>query len=137
VTLVFKVPSVVRLLRAVRSARKAIRFSRENVYARDGGRCQYCERRVTRNEATYDHVVPRAIGGHTTWTNIVIACVRCNQRKGGRTPEQAGMTLRSTPAKPRKVPDTFRISLSFAGGAPQSWRTWLRDYAYWNVELDE
>jgi 5-methylcytosine-specific restriction endonuclease McrA len=137
VTVVFKMPSVVRLLRALRGARKAIKFSRENVYARDGGKCQYCERHVARHEATYDHVLPRALGGLTTWTNIVIACVACNQRKGGKTPEQAGMKLRNLPVKPKKLPDTFRITLTFARGMPESWKAWVQAYAYWNTELDE
>jgi 5-methylcytosine-specific restriction endonuclease McrA len=137
VTFVFKMPSVVRLLRALRGARKAIKFSRENVYARDGGKCQYCETRVARHEATYDHVVPRALGGHTTWFNIVIACVRCNQRKGGKTPEQAGMKLRCAPVRPKKLPETFRITLTLTKGMPESWKTWIQAYAYWNTELDE
>ena len=137
VTFVFKMPSVVRLFRALRGARRAIKFSRENVYARDGGRCQYCGVGVRRDEITYDHVVPRAIGGKTTWENIVTSCVACNQAKGGRTPGQAGMKLRSTPVKPRKLPDTFRITFTFREGMPDSWRAFLRDFSYWNGELDD
>ena len=137
VTFVFKMPSVVRLLRALRRANKVIKFSRENVYARDGGKCQYCGLTTPRHEATYDHVVPRARGGRTTWENIVIACVPCNQTKGGKTPEQAGMKLRTAPVKPKKLPETFRITLTFRVGMPEIWKAWLRDYAYWNTELDE
>jgi len=102
VTFAVKMPSVIRFLRAVRNRKRAIKFSRENVYARDHGRCQYCNARVSRQDATYDHVVPRAQGGHTTWENVVICCFSCNQRKGGRTPPQAGMSLLSTPVKPKR-----------------------------------
>ena len=137
VTFVFKMPSVVRLLRALRGARKAIKFSRENVYARDGGRCQYCGAGVRRDEITYDHVVPRALGGKTTWENIVTACIGCNQRKGGRTPEQAGMKLRSSPVKPKRLPETFRVTFTFRKGMPESWRSFLRSHSYWNGELEE
>ena len=137
VTFVVKVPSVVRLLRALRGAKKGIKFSRENVYARDGGRCQYCGAGVRRSEITFDHVVPRALGGTTKWENIVIACVPCNQKKGGRTPVQAGMKLRATPVKPKKLPDAFRVSFTFTKGMPETWRAFLRDYSYWNGELDE
>ena len=126
VSLALKMPSVVRLYRALRGARRVVKFAREHVYARDGGRCQYCDERVTRHEATYDHVVPRAQGGKTTWTNIVIACVRCNQRKGGKAPEQAGMKLRCAPVKPKKLPDRFRITLTFGQGVPESWKSWMR-----------
>ena len=67
----------------------------------------------------------------------MIACLACNQRKGGRTPEQAGMKLRCPPVKPKKLPETFRITLTIDKGMPASWKNWLRDYAYWNTELDE
>jgi len=136
VTLEVKVPSVIRFIRAVRGKRKMIRFSRENVFARDSGKCQYCGTKVPRHESTYDHVLPRSQGGHTKWENIVIACLSCNQKKGGRTPEQAGMKLKTKPVRPTKLPDTMRITLCYEPGMPSSWRTWLRDYSYWNGELE-
>lgn len=137
VALEIKVPSVIRFLEAVLRRRRVVRFSRENVFARDGGRCQYCGARVSRREATYDHVVPRAQGGRTTWENIAIACLPCNQRKGGRTPDQAGLRLRTRPTRPTRLPDTIRVVVGFEKGVPASWRSWLRDYAYWNGELEE
>jgi 5-methylcytosine-specific restriction endonuclease McrA len=133
----FKVPSVVRFLRMLVRRKPVIRFSRENVYARDLGRCQYCQRKVTRAEATYDHVLPRAQGGRTTWENIVIACVPCNQAKGGRTPEQARMPLKVKPVKPTKLPDALRLTFRFEKGMPASWQTWLRDLTYWHGSLEE
>ncbi|MCU0698486.1 MAG: HNH endonuclease [Myxococcaceae bacterium] len=132
-----KVPSVVRFLRMLVRRKPVLRFSRENVYARDQGRCQYCQRRVTRAEATYDHVLPRAQGGRTTWENIVIACVPCNQAKGGRTPEQARMPLKVKPVKPTKLPDSLRLTFRFEKGMPESWQTWLRDLTYWHGSLEE
>ena len=93
VTFVIRLPSVVRLLRLVRRRNRPVRFSRRNIYVRDGFRCQYCGRRPPVEDLTYDHVVPRALGGQTGWENIVAACVECNARKGGRTPAQAGMRL--------------------------------------------
>jgi 5-methylcytosine-specific restriction endonuclease McrA len=66
VTLEIKMPSVIRFLRAVRARKRTPKFSRENVYARDNGRCQYCMGKIQRHEATYDHVTPRALGGKTT-----------------------------------------------------------------------
>jgi 5-methylcytosine-specific restriction endonuclease McrA len=137
ITLELRMPSVIRFLKIVRGAKRAIKFSRENVYARDGGRCQYCSLKVARHESTYDHVVPRAQGGVTSWDNVVICCVPCNQRKGGRTPEQAGMRLLSRPSKPKKLPETVRITFTYEKGMPVSWRAYLRDIAYWHVKLDE
>lgn len=135
VTFSIKMPSVVRFLKAIRGKKKAIKFSRENVYARDNGQCQYCASKITRAEATYDHVTPRAQGGQTNWENIVIACVPCNQKKGGKTPTQAGMKLRSVPVRPKKLPE-MRFTLIWRKGMPQSWTNWVRDIVYWNGELD-
>ena len=101
VTFEVKMPSVVRFLRMLKRRKAIVRFSRENVYARDHAQCQYCGKTVSRPEATYDHVHPRSQGGGTHWENIVIACVPCNQRKGGRRPEQTrGMQLLFVPYAP-------------------------------------
>ncbi len=132
-----KMPSVVRFFRMLARRKPIVRFSRENVYARDNGQCQYCARKVTRPEATYDHVTPRSQGGRTTWENIVIACVPCNQAKGGRTPQQARMALRSVPVKPKKLPDSVRLTFMFQKGMPASWSNWLRDMTYWHGSLDQ
>lgn len=137
VTVEIKMPSVIRFVRAMRKGSKGIRFSRDNVYLRDNARCQYCGQKVSRPEATYDHVLPRAQGGKTTWENVVIACVPCNQRKGCRTPTQAGMALRTTPARPTKVADSMRFTFVYEKGMPLSWRKFLRDVAYWHTELEE
>ena len=136
VTLEFKIPSIVRFIRAMRSKKKIVKFSRENVYMRDNGTCQYCGDKVQRASITYDHVIPRAQGGKTEWTNIVISCSLCNQKKGNRTPLQAGMMLRSMPIKPKKLSDHAFVTLQWRRGDPLSWRDWLASHSYWNGELD-
>jgi 5-methylcytosine-specific restriction endonuclease McrA len=136
VTFSIKMPSIVRFLRAMRGKKKAIKFSRENVYARDKGKCQYCGTRVGRHEATYDHVTPKAQGGNTNWENIVICCVPCNQDKGNRTPSQAKMRLLSTPVKPKRLPDGMTITLMWRKNEPISWKQFLTDMSYWNGELE-
>lgn len=137
VTFELRMPSVVRFLRRLTRRNLVVRFSRENVFARDRGRCQYCGRRLARHEATFDHVRPRAQGGTTHWENVVIACLPCNQRKGGRTPEQARMALLSRPVRPTRLPDSIRMTFAYEKGMPPSWRTWLRDVTYWHGSLDE
>lgn len=137
VSMALKMPSVVRFLHKARIRRGSVRFSRENVYTRDKGRCQYCGKKVSRMEATYDHVVPRRLGGQTRWDNIVISCYVCNQRKGGRTPERAGMKLTVRPVKPKSLPSTFRFTFTKKAGIPDSWKQYLYDLAYWHGELDE
>ena len=129
----FKLPSVIRLLRFVHIKRRVdyVPFSRANIYARDQYRCQYCGEAFPTNELTFDHVVPVAHGGRKDWENIVTCCITCNRRKGGRTPEQAGMRLVRHPRRPEKAP-ALRITIGLRQ-APESWR----DYIYWNVSLDD
>jgi 5-methylcytosine-specific restriction endonuclease McrA len=121
----FFVPSVIRFCTALRRRRRTVKFSKDNVYLRDRGRCQYCGRQVTLTNSTYDHVVPKAKGGKTTWKNIVIACVPCNQHKRDRTPAEAGMRLRSKPIRPKHLlgmtPDVIR----FRDPMPEVWKPYL------------
>ncbi len=139
-TVEIPVPSVIRFLRVVRSRKKAVKFSRENLILRDKGTCQYCGSKVERKNSTYDHVTPRVQGGTTRWENIVIACTACNQKKGGRTPQQAGMKLRATPVRPKNLPDAGHYILEWRTGMPDQWRGWLRDQVvsvdYWHGELE-
>jgi 5-methylcytosine-specific restriction endonuclease McrA len=99
--IVLRIPRVLLLGAYDRVPRREIRFSRRNVYLRDTNTCQYCGRTFREEELNLDHVVPRDVGGKTNWENIVTACVRCNSRKANRLPEQASMTLRRVPAKPK------------------------------------
>jgi 5-methylcytosine-specific restriction endonuclease McrA len=105
-SLELRTPAVVRLRKAGRANRHAVRFSRINVYTRDGFRCQYCGERREMRELNYDHVVPRVRGGKTVWENIVTSCYPCNDRKGSRTLAEAGMTLLRKPFKPSSLPVT-------------------------------
>lgn len=103
-TFAIKTPAVVRLKRPIGGMKRGVKFSRVNVFSRDGFRCQYCGTRRVVHELNYDHVVPRVQGGKTVWENIVTSCYDCNARKRGRTPEQAGMKLLRAPVKPKALP---------------------------------
>jgi 5-methylcytosine-specific restriction endonuclease McrA len=131
VSFTIKLPSVVRLLRLVKRPKSPVKFSRQNIYARDRYQCQYCGGRFAAEDLTYDHIIPKSRGGKTKWQNIVTCCVDCNRRKGGRTPAEASMQLIRQPNRPTWVP-AIRITISFHK-VPDSWR----DYLYWNVELLE
>lgn len=128
-----KVPRVILLVGYELIPRTRVRFSRANIYARDGSRCQYCGHRFPRSALNLDHVVPRSRGGLTTWENVVCSCIRCNLRKGGRTPDEAGIRLLKRPVRPRWSP-AFRAPARFY----EQWRPFLTvaDMAYWNSELD-
>lgn len=125
------VPKVIRLLVYDKLPRTVVKLNRRNIFARDQSRCQYCGRRYSTSELSLDHVIPRSQGGTTSWDNIVCACLRCNVRKGGRTPKQAGLKLIARPCRPHRSP-VLTVKLSDSKYA--SWKQFL-DYAYWNVEL--
>jgi len=116
-----RIPSVVRL---VQFRRREAKFSRRNVYARDHYKCQYCGGRFPADDLTCDHVVPRSQGGRAEWSNIVTCCVTCNRRKGGRTPEQAGLHLLKPPARPSWLWG-FHVRVG-SGTPPPGWQTYLR-----------
>jgi 5-methylcytosine-specific restriction endonuclease McrA len=99
-----QMPAVVRLRRHLSKRKSGVKFSRINVYARDDFRCQYCGKRFRMRQLSYDHVVPRACGGRTTWDNIVTACRPCNSRKDDRTCDEAGMWPLKEPVRPRSLP---------------------------------
>ena len=100
------VPAVVRLKREISAHKKGIKFSRLNVLTRDHFTCLYCGQPKSMGDLNYDHVIPRAQGGKTTWENIVTSCYPCNKRKGNRTPAQAGMRLLRKPYRPKLLPMT-------------------------------
>ena len=129
-----RIPRVLLLIAYERVPKRHVRFSRFNIFARDGNVCQYCGRRFPRTELNLDHVIPRQSGGLSTWENVVCSCHECNRKKGGCTPEQAKLTLIRRPRRPEWTPfspDLFNIKHY------QQWRPFLNpvDNAYWNTEL--
>jgi 5-methylcytosine-specific restriction endonuclease McrA len=127
-----QVPRVVRLLFYNSYPRRRVSFNRRNIFARDENRCQYCGEQFPTSELSIDHVTPLSQGGITSWGNVVCACTRCNKRKGGRTPRQAGMKLTRKPREPRFNP---LIRLKLRRRKYYSWKHFL-DEAYWSVTLE-
>jgi 5-methylcytosine-specific restriction endonuclease McrA len=133
VRLEIAVPRVIRLLGFDKVMRQEVRFNRRNIYARDRSRCQYCGKKFSTTELSLDHVIPKSRGGQMSWENVVCACLKCNVRKGGRTPREAGMQLVRLPVKPAACPT---LTLHAATPRYKSWKQFL-DAAYWDVELKE
>ena len=125
------VPRIIRVLTFSKLPRQEVKFNRRNLFARDHNTCQYCGKRYTTSQLSLDHVIPRSRGGKTTWDNIVCACLKCNVRKGGRTPAEAHVKLIKAPVKPRRNPV---ISVTMNDHRYSSWKQFL-DTAYWDVEL--
>ena len=127
VSFAMKMPSVVRFLKKVVKKVRKVKFSRENIFTRDKGKCQYCNNLIEREDFTLDHVFPKSMGGKTSWENIVVCCVSCNRKKANKTPEQAGMVLKIKPTKPKSL---FQM-LRWENYMPQDWMSFM----YWNGEL--
>ncbi len=108
-------------------------FTRFNLFLRDRFTCQYCGFMAGNGrELTFDHVIPRRLGGRTSWQNITAACPACNLKKGGRTPQEAHMNIRTKPYRPTLY-DLQNIGRSYPPNyLHESWR----DFLYWDSELD-
>jgi len=101
----FRIPAVIRLKYFVnkRIHKKPPRFQKKVLFNRDSWMCQYCGIECCYSAITVDHVLPASRGGRTTWKNCVAACKRCNNNKGARTPEEAGMKLIKQPIEPSSL----------------------------------
>lgn len=127
-SLEIRIPSVV-VLKSFVKPQKRVAFTRFNLFLRDEFCCQYCG---SKGELTFDHVVPRARGGVTSWENVVAACARCNLRKGSRALHQSGMQLRRPPRQPA-AGELMNLGRKFPPGHLHD--SWM-DYLYWDAELE-
>ena len=136
----FEMPAIIKLLKFIRPPKRANwyqSFNRKNVLDRDDGICQYCGKPLTLSALTFDHVIPKVQGGKTCWSNIVASCLKCNMKKAGKTPAQAGMKLLKKPIAPRVIKDpqvAFVERLKELKNFPhEKWK----QYIYMNVELEQ
>lgn len=119
----FLCPSVIRLIYLIRRPRPTARLTRREIFMRDNYTCQYCG--IRSKELTLDHVVPRHRGGKHTWENLVSACRACNHRKGGKSVEEAKMSLRRQPCQPR-VSASYMLSQYLQ--AQVEWRKFVPEW---------
>ncbi|MCZ4351077.1 HNH endonuclease [Roseovarius aestuarii] len=123
-----RIPSVIVLKDYVKPQKK-VAFTRFNLFLRDEFCCQYCG---ARGDLTFDHVVPRAHGGVTSWENVVAACSRCNLAKGSLSLRRSGMALRKTPRRP-EAEQLRNLGRKFPPGHLHA--SWM-DFLYWDAELE-
>ena len=116
-------PSVIRLLEYRRIPHQTRALSRKNILMRDRYTCQYCHKTLPSAELTLDHVVPRSRAGESAWENLVACCHPCKNKKGSRTPDEAGMTLLRAP-RPFSL-HTSRHLMRLLGKSDEQWRKYL------------
>ncbi|MEE8332600.1 MAG: HNH endonuclease [Alphaproteobacteria bacterium] len=126
-----RLPSVIALKEYIHLSRRPA-FTRFNVFLRDRFDCQYCGVPFPVPELTFDHVIPRSRGGHTTWTNVVTACSACNLAKSNKTMREARMHPRQTPYQPT----TWQLQDNGRSFPPNYLHESWRDFLYWDSELD-
>jgi 5-methylcytosine-specific restriction endonuclease McrA len=118
-----RIPSVIRLTEFRRIPHQTRALSRKNILIRDRYTCQFCGRTLPASDLTLDHVIPRSRGGHTDWDNLVACCHRCNNLKGDRLPEEAGLALKRLP-RPFTI-HTSRQIMRVLGRSDERWRKYL------------
>ena len=121
--LAVRIPSVIRLTEFRRIPYQTRALSHKNILMRDRYTCQFCGRVFPAGELTLDHVIPRSRGGHTDWDNLVACCHSCNNRKGDRLPEEAGLKL-MRPPRPFTL-HTSRQLMRMMGSSDERWRKYL------------
>ena len=122
-------PSVVALKSYVRPSLYPA-FTRFNLFLRDRFTCQYCG---SKEDLTFDHLIPRSRGGLTRWDNVVTACAPCNLKKGARDAKEIGMEPMQMPYRPT-VFELHRNGRAFPPNFLHE--SWL-DFLYWDSELEE
>lgn len=129
------IPSVIQCVRTnyIPKFTKNLPFNRKNLFIRDHGVCQYCGKKVTLNSMSFDHVIPRMQGGKTVWNNIVLACLKCNSKKGAQHPEKYKWPFRMPYAPQLSQAAPIHIVNKIAAEIPHE--TW-QDYLYWHVILE-
>lgn len=129
-----RVPRVIALNQYV-PINAAPKFCRRSILLRDRFRCQYCGERFDSRDLTFDHVIPRAKGGTTTWSNILSCCVPCNVLKRDKHANWSGKRGSGRPLKAPRQPTTMellRAGMEFIDPEiRETWESWL----YWSTEL--
>ncbi|MFH0888116.1 MAG: HNH endonuclease [Planctomycetota bacterium] len=118
------VPRVIRLLEYDKMPRREWKLNRKNILIRDNYQCQYCDKKYPLGLITIDHIIPRSRGGTTAWTNVVTCCNKCNTKKGGRLPREAGMKLITKPQKPNF---NYSISKLLDDKKYSIWKEFIKD----------
>lgn len=141
----YRPPEVILLSRYESIPVRRIHFCRRELWKRDAWTCQYCGVRPAEDECTIDHIVPKSLGGETSWSNCVLACYQCNSQKADRRPEDARKPREKDKARKWRGPSPMRLIkapvkpdysiIKAQTRILETWKHWL-DKMYWEVTLE-
>ena len=117
----YPIPYIVKLNGYIPLPYQRAVYNRKNLFLRDNHQCQYCGKT---SHLTVDHVIPKSRGGRDEWNNVVVCCIKCNNKKGDQLPDEAGMTLKKQPYRP---PSTLYLHLTRLPKAPSCWYDFFFD----------
>ena len=120
---VFLVPELLKMETGHATSYRSPRLSKINILRRDHFVCQYCGKAGSKDNMNVDHVKPRSQGGKSTWDNLVASCKTCNHSKADRTPNEAGLSLLTTPYKPQW--NNVLGKLAGSNNIPESWKNYI------------
>ena len=126
-----KLPSVIALKSFVKPLSNP-NFTRFNVFLRDKFTCQYCVKSFKVEHLTFDHVIPRSLGGKTTWDNVVTSCRRCNTFKGNKLVNKTNLKLNKQPY----IPNNYELKEIGKLFPPNFLHKSWNDFLYWDSELE-
>lgn len=121
-----RLPEIIVLTEFERFPLRDVRLTRRNLLIRDNYTCQYTGAKITADDGTIDHVIPRSRGGKSTWENLVMCCKEINAKKADRTPDEANLKLLQKPEKPKWSPIYARFARLAAHNVPKSWLKFIQ-----------
>jgi 5-methylcytosine-specific restriction endonuclease McrA len=121
-----RVPEIIVLSEYERFPQREVKLTRRNLLIRDNYTCQYTGKRISMDNGTIDHVIPRSRGGTSTWENLVMSCLEVNSKKADRTPDEAGLKLLKKPEKPKWSPIYARFARLASANVPISWHQFVK-----------
>ena len=116
----FRLPAVIRLVNYIFKLPWGIKLTRTNIFIRDKGKCQYCDKRLNKSRFTVDHVIPKSKGGKSSWENLVCSCSKCNTYKGDKSLKEMGIKLKKKPEQPKN-----NLFMILKDESPECWLDFL------------
>lgn len=119
---IYSLPTAIILNEYVFRPHETAKLTRTNLFRRDNYTCQYCNKHLSKENRTMDHIIPRSKGGKHTWKNTVTCCRKCNAKKGSKSLSESNMVLIKEPF----VPTNYNLIFSIVENIKEPWNRWFK-----------